>query len=138
MEAPRTNQRRFDMEAVQEIQMQKPSTQPQTIEEIRKKPIIERSRLETRLKAERVEERMRVMPGWERRGGIIDRARMFPSMEAASLYGIYVLWLAGKAGIPASVDLAEDGVLVTLRARRRKGGQAELTEGLLDFAELLG
>ena len=126
------------MEATQEIQTQELSIRPQTIEEIRKKPIIERSRLETRLKAERVEERVRQMPGWERKGGIIDRARMFPSLEAASLYGVYVLWLAGKAGIPVSVDLADDGVLVTLRARRRKGGQAEFTEGLLDFAELLG
>lgn len=128
------------MEATQEIQeveAQEPG-QPQTLEKIRKKPVIERSRLEMRLKAERVEERLRPMPGWEKKGGIIDRARMFPSMEAASLYGIYVLWLAGKAGIPVGVELAEDGVLVTLRARRRKGGQAEFTEGLLDFAELLG
>jgi hypothetical protein len=128
------------MEATQEIQVveaQEPG-QPQTLEKIRKKPVIERNRLEMRLKAERVEERIRLMPGWERKGGFIDRARTFPSMEAASLYGIYVLWLAGKAGIPVGVELAEDGVLVTLRARRRKGGQAEFTEGLFDFAELLG
>lgn len=128
------------MEATQEIQEveARESLQPQTLEKIRKKPIIERSRLEMRLKAERVEERLRPMSGWEKKGGIIDRARMFPSMEAASLYGTYVLWLAGKAGIPVGVELAEDGLLVTLRARRRKGGQAEFTEGLLDFAELLG
>ncbi len=59
-------------------------------------------------------------------------------MEVASLYRIYVLRLAGKAGIPVSAELAEDSVLMTLRARRRKGDQAEFTEGLLDFAELLG
>jgi hypothetical protein len=127
------------MEGLQEIQAQKPSNLSHTVDDMRRKPIIERSRLETRLKAERVEERMRVMPGWEKKGGLLDRARMFPTLEAASLYGIYVLWLAGKAGISGvGVDLAEDGVLVTLRARRRKGGQAEFTEGLLDFAELLG
>lgn len=126
------------MEASQEVHAQVPGL-PQTLDELRRKPIIERSRLETRLKAERVEERMRVMPGWERKGGLIDRARMFPSMEAAALYGTYVLWLAGKAGIPVGVELAEDGLLLTLRARRsRRGGQAEFTEGLLDFAELLG
>lgn len=126
------------MEEMQEIQTQQPSIPPQTVNEIRRRPIIERSRLEMRLKAERVEERLRVLPGWERKGGLIDRARMFPSMEAASLYGIYVLWLAGKAGMTVGVDLAEDGVLVTLRARRRKGGQYEFTEGQFDFAELLG
>ena len=126
------------MEATQGIQVQEPGLS-QTVEAIRRKPIIDRSRLETRLKAERVEERLRVMPGWEKKGGLIDRARMFPSMEAAALYGSYVLWLAGKAGIPVGVELAEDGLLLTLRARRsRRGGPAEFTEGLLDFAELLG
>lgn len=79
-------------------------------EKIRRRPDIDR------LKAERVEERLKELPGWQsRRGGMsIERIKSFPTSRAARAYASYASELAESLGQFASVNHTVDQVILIL------------------------
>ncbi|HET9210828.1 MAG TPA: 4a-hydroxytetrahydrobiopterin dehydratase [Thermoanaerobaculia bacterium] len=91
------------------------------------------------LKPERVQEELRLMPGW--RGIVnfraIDQVRRFPSEEVASAFASYVKVLAEESGQLCSVAQALEHVTVTLTGRH-PGGCVGITRAVLDFAKRLG
>lgn len=101
---------------------------------VRRKPAVDR------LKAERVEEKLREAPGWQvaSQGRAIDRVREFPTPEVAALFGAYAMGYAGVKKLPVTVNLAEKYVLVTLHARSPNGRFDGLTDALFEVAKQLG
>lgn len=88
--------------------------------------------VETRLKPERVQERLAAMAGWKLKpgGGSIERRVTFPGPQSAASYAHFLFELASAWG--KTVRLAVNGgrVAITLG-----GGRIGLTESILDFAE---
>ncbi len=114
-------------------------------ETIRRKPEIERlleafPDLEERLKAERVEQFLKLMPGWEKEKGsrAISRMREFPDTGAAAKYAAYVQDYAGSRNVVACTLRWNSSVLVTLFGPRRRQSFDSLTPGVLRFALSLG
>lgn len=93
-----------------------------------------------RLKAERVQEELKTMPGWRLASGgkAIDRAKAFPNAEVARLYSGFVSAFAGSLGLPVVTSTAGGQVIVTLHAPRGHGRVGPLTEGVLELARRLG
>jgi len=114
-------------------------------ETIRRKPEIERildafPDVEERLKAERVEQLLKLMPGWEKEKGsrAISRLRDFPDAGAAAKYAAYVQDYAGTRNVVACTMRWNSSVLVTLFGPRRRQSFDSLTPGVLRFALSLG
>lgn len=114
-------------------------------EELRRRPAIERalaglSGVEGRLKAERVEQVLQLMPGWEQeRGGrAITRLREFEDPPAAAKYASYVQEYAGSRGVVVSTLRWDHFVLVTLLGHRRRQSFDYLNADALRFALSLG
>lgn len=93
-----------------------------------------------RLKAERVQQELKAMPGWRLAPGgkAIDRAKAFPSAEAARLYSGFVTACAGALELPVVTSTAGGQVIVTLHAPRSHGRVGPLTESVLELARFLG
>lgn len=104
---------------------------------VRRKPGVER--VAARLKAERVEGRLRSAPLWRlsQDGGYLRRTRRFPTPEEAVLYRDFVEALSKSRGVPVSLDLKEKRVEVVLHGERIRRGWAPLTNEQLDFAVAL-
>lgn len=122
-----------------------PMVQDEAMERIRKKPVIERllaglPDLEERLKAERVEQFLKLMPEWTREKGsrTISRVREFPDAAAAAKWAAYVQDYAGSHNVVASTLRWDNCVLVTLFGQRRRSSFDFLTPGVLRFALSLG
>lgn len=120
-------------------------TPAQPTAKVRRKPAIERllaelPDLEERLKAERVEQLVKLMPGWalEKDGRTISRLREFQDIPAAAKYAAYVQDFAGLRGIVVSTLRWDQFVMVTLLGRRRSRSFDLLTPGELRFALSLG
>ena len=120
-------------------------TPAQPTAKIRKKPPIERlmaelPNLEERLKAERVEQYIKMMPGWslEKEGRAITRLREFEDAAAAAKYAAYVQDFAGARGVVVSTLRWDQFVLVTLFGQRRSRSFDLLNAGALRFALSLG
>jgi pterin-4a-carbinolamine dehydratase len=93
----------------------------------------------SRLKAERVQEELKSMPGWQLTGDerAIDRAREFPSPDLAVVFVNFVAMLSSLEEQPVDLSLSAGRVVVTLSAvlsTNRRG----VTQGVLDFARMLG
>jgi pterin-4a-carbinolamine dehydratase len=90
-----------------------------------------------RLKAERVQEKLAALPGWELAsdGKGIHRVRQFPDARAAGAYVGFVHSLAGVRGQRAEITLSGRQVVVILRGRSQNRG---VPEQALDFAKDLG
>lgn len=88
-----------------------------------------------RLKAERVQSRLKGMPGWRLAAGgkSIDRLRQFPTPRVAADFAGFLAQFAAHTGQPVGVELAGKHVTITVRARG-----SGLTEAVLDFAQALG
>ena len=88
-----------------------------------------------RLKAERVQHRLKAMPGWRLipDGKAVDRLRQFPNAQVAADFAGFLARFAASTGQPVGVELAGKHVTITVRARN-----AGLTEAVLDFAQALG
>jgi hypothetical protein len=98
----------------------------------------ERVQLEAqqRLKAERVQERLRALPGGWRLldgGQGIRRLRLFPTAHAAASHAGFVVQSAAHAGQPVAVELAGPQLGIVIRAR-----SCGLSDAALDFAQALG
>jgi hypothetical protein len=94
-----------------------------------------------KLKAERVQEMLRSMPGWKlsEGGTSIHRLRLFPSARTAAAYASYVAQFAGSPRQTACVLLAGRQVGLTLMgAPRPRGVFGGLTLAVLAFARKLG
>ena len=89
-----------------------------------------------RLKAERVQQRLKAMPGWRLAAGgkTIDRLRQFPTPRAAAAFAGFLSELAADTGQPLGIELSGKHVTITVRAR----SGSDLTEAALDFAQALG
>ena len=104
---------------------------------MRRKPAIER--LADRLKAERVEFRLRSAPLWRlsRDAGFLRRTRKFPTEAEALLYRDFVQQLSITRGVPVDVDVKGVRVEVVLHGEKTRRGWTPLTNKQLDFAVAL-
>ena len=89
-----------------------------------------------KLKAERVQEKLRSMPGWRLagEGKALSRIREFPDSEVASAFATFTGAFTSRMKQPADVTLSGSRVLVVLHAKSRSG----LSNAVLDFARSLG
>lgn len=104
---------------------------------IRRKPAIER--LADRLKAERVEWRLRSAPLWRlsRDAGFLRRTRRFPTEAEALLFRDFVQQLSVIRGVPVDVDVKGVRVEVVLHGEKTHRGWSPLNNKQLDFAVAL-
>jgi pterin-4a-carbinolamine dehydratase len=96
--------------------------------------------VQERLKAERVQLRLKEMPGWSlvHGGKALDRAREFKFLEDAVDFAALVLRRASRAKYPAQVHLDGKRVVLTLQGHTPMGARGGVTDHLLDFATSLG
>jgi pterin-4a-carbinolamine dehydratase len=94
--------------------------------------------VQQRLKAERVQDALKVLPGWRLTSGTkaIDRVYSFATAALASAYTGYVTEAARLAEMPVDLSVAGATVVVTLSAPLRGGGHG-VTESVLNFAKQL-
>jgi pterin-4a-carbinolamine dehydratase len=104
---------------------------------LRRKPAPER--ILDRLKAERVEGRLRAVPAWRvsRDGGFLRRTRRFPTVEEALVYTHFVESLSRTRGIPVIVTPKGKRVVVVLHGEKTRRGWGPLTDAQLDIAAVL-
>jgi pterin-4a-carbinolamine dehydratase len=93
-----------------------------------------------RLKAERVQLRLKQMPGWglALKGQAVDRIREFQHEEDAVDYATLALRMASRERYSVRVQIAGKSILVTLHDHSRQGVLGGITDKLLDFAASLG
>ena len=96
--------------------------------------------IQDRLKAERVQLRLKRMPGWSlvHEGKSLDRARQFRQPEDAVDYATLVLRMASREAFPAQVQVDGKRVFLTLQGHSVSGERGGITDNLLDFAASLG
>jgi pterin-4a-carbinolamine dehydratase len=92
-----------------------------------------------RLKAERVQSRLRRLPGWKIQSGgkAIDRVRQFRDPQVAASYLAYAALLASQSGQPLQAVVNGQTVILVLPGRSMRPG-AGITEDVLELAEQLG
>jgi pterin-4a-carbinolamine dehydratase len=95
---------------------------------------------ETDLKAERVQELLRAVPGWTLTPGgrAIDRVRVFTDPGVAEAYATYVARLARLARQAVTIDHAASQVIVTIYGQMHEVCIGELSEGAFDLAAAIG
>jgi len=93
-----------------------------------------------RLKAERVQLRLKQMPGWGlvHKGKGLDRTREFQHAEDAVDYATLALRMASRERYPVRVQVAGKSIHLTLHDHPRPGVRGGITDKLLDFAASLG
>ncbi|HEX3526833.1 MAG TPA: hypothetical protein VH988_07185 [Thermoanaerobaculia bacterium] len=98
------------------------------------------AKVDSRLKAERVQVRLKEMPGWRllKGGRGIDRVKELGSAEGAADYAGFVLRQAARDQQVTRVELQGSRVLLAVFAKGRSGGRSGLTTKQLDFAAALG
>jgi hypothetical protein len=96
--------------------------------------------VENRLKSERVEERLRQMPGWKLLPGgrAIDRVRDLGTPEIAADYAAWVLKSAARLGRCVGVRLIGGRYLAITLEGRSGPSHRSLSQGDLNFAKCLG
>jgi transcriptional regulator with XRE-family HTH domain len=92
------------------------------------------------LKAERVQESLRAMPGWRLlpTGRAIERARQFKEPAHSEAFAVFVARLSLTERQPATIDLTESQVIVTLHAPAHPDCTGGLTQAALDLAAAIG
>ena len=92
-----------------------------------------------RLKAERVQSRLKQLPGWKMpaEGVAIDRVRRFEDPLVTTAYLAFASLLARTVGQPLQVALADGNIIIALTGRT-KGADKGITEEVLHLAEQLG
>ena len=100
---------------------------------------VSRSQAQERLKAERVQLRLKRMQGWKMlgEGKAIDRVRQFSDPLVASSYLAFASLLARQVNQPLRVSVVGSTIVLALTGRS-KGPDRGITEGVLDLAEQLG
>ena len=96
--------------------------------------------VENRLKSERVEERLRQMPGWKLLPGgrAIDRISDLSTPEIAADYSAWVLRSAARLGRCVGVQLIGGRYLAVTLEGKSGSSRRSLSEADLDFAKCLG
>ncbi len=97
------------------------------------------SEAQVRLKAERVQLRLKRMQGWKMlaQGKAIDRVRQFPDALVAASYLGFASLLARKMNQPLRVSMVGNTMVLALTGRT-KGPEKGITEEVIDLAEQLG
>jgi hypothetical protein len=97
------------------------------------------SQAQQRLKSERVQLRLKRMPGWRMQPGgrAIDRVRQISDPLAAALYLAFAGVLARQSNQPLRVLMTGSTICVALTGRSASPGDG-LTNDVLDLAEQLG
>jgi hypothetical protein len=92
------------------------------------------------LKAERVQERLRALPGWNLSpsGRAIDKVRVFADAGVAEAYALYISRLARSQHQAVAIDLAASQVVVTLYGQVHEICISELNEASFDLAATIG
>jgi pterin-4a-carbinolamine dehydratase len=102
---------------------------------------VTQSQAEKRLKAGRVQSRLKRMQGWSMlaEGKAIDRVRNFESPLVAASYLMFASLLARQVGQPLRVSQVGNTVIIALTGRSKGPVPGRgLTEEVLDLAEQLG
>ena len=96
--------------------------------------------VQERLKAERVQERLKALPGWalSRDGEAVDRVREFADPAAATAYAAFAAALAGSRAQPIALSIDAGKVVLTLPGQKRRGLVGGLDDTVLDLAASLG
>jgi pterin-4a-carbinolamine dehydratase len=96
--------------------------------------------VQARLKAERVQELLRALPGWRLvpGGKAVDRVREFPDPPGAVAYAHFLAEVASRSRQPIGIHLAGSRVSITLWTKPQHGRRVGLTEAVLNFARMLG
>jgi len=96
--------------------------------------------VQDRLKAERVQLRLKRMPGWGlvHDGKSLDRVRQFHQPDDAVDFATLVLRMASREAFPAQVHVDGKRVVLTLQGHSAQGERGGITDKLLDFAASLG
>lgn len=118
------------METSQGVESRKKSPESK----VRRKPTVDR------LKAERVEAKLREVPGWDPRWNAqgISRAWKFAQPGTARAYASYVSELADAVGQECSVNKTGRTVAVTLFGPRINGRRDVVDDLTFNFAKQLG
>lgn len=100
---------------------------------------VTRSQAQERLKAERVQLRLKRMRGWKvlARGKAIDRVRQFPDALVAASYLGFASLLARTKNQPLRISMVGSTMVLALTGRTQ-GSEKGITEEVLDLAEQLG
>jgi hypothetical protein len=93
-----------------------------------------------RLKAERVQDKLKAMPSWTPvlEGRAIQRVHAFPQSQVAAWYAGYLSHYAAAMKVSATVSLSGRQVSVTLHGPMTRSNKGALSEEVLDFAVHLG
>jgi hypothetical protein len=93
-----------------------------------------------KLKPERVQERLKMLPSWRLMPGgeAIGTLRQLGSPSMAASYAAFVAGYAGFKRVPVTLECSGKQVKITLRGRDLSGAPGGLTEEVFDFAEVLG
>ena len=104
----------------------------QAVAELRRRP-----RREEKLKAERVQEELKAMPGWKLapRGKELTRFRQFGQPAGAARFASFVADMAVADRQRVQLRIDGNRVALTLQCRR---GYGVLTTSVLEFARQLG
>jgi pterin-4a-carbinolamine dehydratase len=97
--------------------------------------------VEERLKAERVQEKLRAMPGWTAAGRgrrHLERVWELPDNRIAMAFVQLVNELSAHHRMTTVVRLVGAQVSVTLRGKGGRGAHSGVTDAMLDFAQMLG
>lgn len=116
-----------------------PNTVPAPIPTRRRLPPV-RDRIAAGLRSERVEGKLKGLPGWKQvtNGPALDRVRAFSSPEVAEIFYMYVAKLVQVLRKPATVQLMDKQVIVRLHADVRRGRCLDFTDGVFDLAAEIG
>ena len=91
------------------------------------------------LKAERVQEALRGLPGWSQTGeDAIQRTRQFTNLAEAETYASFVGKLATCKRQPVTIALTGNRVAVTLTGHPVRGCTGGLTKAVFKLAAILG
>jgi pterin-4a-carbinolamine dehydratase len=96
--------------------------------------------IKAQLKAERIQEELAKLPGWElvRKRVGIDRVRQFDSVAAAEAYAGFVCRLASSQNQPVMVGLSDRKVVVTLHGHPVRGNSGGLNDTVFSLAAEIG
>ena len=112
---------------------------PRPDETIGAEVLLTSSRAQQRLKSERVQSRLKRMPGWKMQQGgkAIDRVRKFPDPLVAASYLAFAALLARQSGQPLRASVVGNTIVIALPGRSKRPGDG-ITEDVMNLAEQLG
>lgn len=91
-----------------------------------------------RLKSERVQEMLKAMPAWKRRGNAIHRTRTFPNAELTALFCGLVTALSNVHSLPVGLQISGTRVEIRLHSSRLGGRIGPLSEEVVNLAAEIG